>query len=73
MFNKGDIVRCINNKYFYTSYMRPCTVQGYDEEGKLIVKPFNNSTFYHLDNKLFEIVTTNEIIRYNQKIILKDC
>lgn len=73
MFEKGDIVRCTNSKYTYTSYMRPCTVQGYDEDGKLIIKPFNKNTSFNVDSKLFEIVPTNEILRYGQEINLKGC
>ena len=69
MFNKGDIVRCIIRKYIYTSYMRPCTVKGYDHLGKLIVEPFNDDgSTYDVEDKYFEIVPSTEILEEGQEI-----
>lgn len=69
MFIKGDIVRCINGKYRYTSYMRPCTVKGYDYLGKLIVEPFDDGgSTYDVEDKYFEIVPSTEILAEGQEI-----
>lgn len=68
MFNKGDIVRCINRKYRYTSYMRPCTVKGYNCFGKLLVEPFDCDSTYDVENKHFELVPPTDIIEKGQKI-----
>ncbi len=74
MFKRGDIVRCTTHSYIYTSYMRPCTVQGYNENGKLLIKPFNSSSFYDVDDDgKFEIVPAKEILKYGQEILLKGC
>lgn len=62
MFNKGDIVRCINRKYRYTSYMIPCTVKGYGYLGKLIVEPFDDDSTYDVEDKYFELVPPTDII-----------
>ena len=71
MFNKGDIVRCINRKYRYTSYMRPCTVKGYDYLGKLLVEPFNDwSSVYEVEDKYFELVPPTDIIEKGQEIAI---
>ena len=74
MFKRGDIVRCTTNRYIYTSYMRPCTVQGYDENGKLLIKPFNKNSIFDInDEETFETVPSKEILRNGQEILLKDC
>lgn len=71
MFNKGYIVRCINGKYRYTSYMRPCTVKGYGYLGKLIVEPFNDEgSFYEVEDKHFELVPPTDIIEKGQEIAI---
>lgn len=74
MFKRGDIVRCTTHRYICTSYMRPCTVQEYDENGKLLIKPFNKSSVLGIDDEeTFEIVPFKEILRKGQEILLKDC
>ena len=74
MFKRGDIVRCITHRYIYTSYMRPCTVQGYDENDKLLIEPFNKSSVFVIDDEeTFEIVPSKEILMKGQEILLKDC
>mgnify|MGYP004585484513 CR=1 FL=1 len=74
MFREGDIVRCTTHRYVYTSYMRPCTVQGYDGDGKLIIQPFDKSSIFDIDDEgSFEIVPPKEILRYGQEILLEGC
>ena len=70
MFSKGDIVRCINRKYRYTSYMRPCTVKGYDYLGKLIIEPFDDGSTYNVEDKYFELVPPTDIIEEGQEIAI---
>lgn len=73
MFSKGDIVRCINRKYRYTSYMRPCTVKGYDYLDKLLVEPFDDDgSVYDVEDKYFEIVPHIHILEEGQEIKVKD-
>lgn len=70
MFSKGDIVRCINRKYRYTSYMRPCTVKGYDYPGRLIIEPFDDGSTYDVEDKYFELVPPTDIIEEGQEIAI---
>lgn len=72
MFNEGDIVRCINRRYRYTSYMRPCKVEGYDYLGKLLIEPFGDDCTYDVEDKYFEIVPPMEILEEGQKITVRD-
>ena len=72
MFKEGDIVRCISRKYRYTSYMRPCTVKGYDYLGKLLVEPFDDDgSVYDVEDKYFEIVPHTHILEEGQEIWVK--
>lgn len=70
MFSKRDIVRCINRKYRYTSYMRPCTVKGYDYLGKLLIEPFDDGLNYDVEDKYFELVPPTDIIEEGQEIAI---
>ena len=70
MFSKGDIVRCISRRYRYTSYMRPCTVKGYDYLGKLLIEPFDDDSTYDVEDKYFELVPPKDIIEKGQKIAI---
>ena len=71
MFNKGDIVRCINGNYRYTSYMRPCTIKGYGYLDKLLVEPFDNlGSVYEVEDKYFELVPPTDIIEKGQEIAI---
>lgn len=73
MFKEGDIVRCLNRKYRYTSYMRPCTVKGYDYLGKLLVEPFDDDgSVYDVEDKYFEIVPPMDILEKGQEIAIHD-
>lgn len=73
MFSKGDIVRCISRRYRYTSYMRPCTVKGYDYTGKLLVEPFDDGgSVYDVEDKYFEVVPHTHILEEGQEIKVKD-
>lgn len=72
MFSKGDIVRCISTRYKYTSYMRPCTVKGYDYLGKLLVEPFDDDgSVYDVEDKYFEVVPHKYILKEGQEIKVK--
>lgn len=71
MFSKGDIVRATTRRYVYTSYMRPCLVKGYNSSGKLMIKPFDNGSTYDVDDTEFEIVSSIELLKQGQKIIVK--
>lgn len=72
MFNEGDIVRCISIRYRYTSYMRPCTVKGYNYLGKLLVEPFDDDgSVYDVEDKYFEIVPHKHILKEGQEIKVK--
>lgn len=71
MFSKGDIVRCISRRYRYTSYMRPCTVKGYNYLGKLLVEPFDDDSTFDVEDKYFEIVPPNDILEKGQEIKVK--
>ena len=72
MFKRGDIVRCTDRSYRYTSYKRPCTVKGYDDSGKLLVEPFDDGgSVYDVDGTLFEIVPYVEILKSGQEIFVK--
>lgn len=72
MFSKGDIVRCINRRYRYTSYMRPCTVKGYAYPGRLIVEPFDDDgSVYDVEDKYFELVPSYKVLNYGQMIRVK--
>lgn len=68
MFSKGDIVRCINRKYRYTSYMRPCTVRGYAYPGKVLVEPFDDGSVYDVEDKYFEVVPHIHILEKGQEM-----
>lgn len=70
MFKEGDIVRCINRKYRYTSYKRPCTVKGYDYLGKLLIEPFDDGSTFDVEDKYFEIVPPIEIFEKGQEIAI---
>lgn len=70
MFSKGDIVRCINRKYRYTSYMRPCTVKGCDYLGKLLIEPFDDGSTYVVEDRYFELVPPTDIIEEGQEIAI---
>lgn len=73
MFNKGDIVRCTNRRYRYTSYMRPCTVRGYAYSGKVLVEPFDDDgSVYDVEDKYFEVVPHIHILEEGQEIKVKD-
>ena len=69
-FKEGDIVRCINRRYRYTSYKRPCIVKGYDYSGKLLVEPFDDDSVYDVDGTCFEIVPSVEILKNGQEIFV---
>lgn len=71
MFSKGDIVRCISRRYRYTSYMRPCTVKGYNYLGKLLVEPFDDGSVYDVEDKYFEVVPHIRILEEGQEIKVK--
>ena len=71
MFRKGDIVRATTRRYVYTSYMRPCSVKGYDSSGKLLIEPFDDGTTYDVDDTDFEIIPPNEILKQGQEIFVK--
>lgn len=71
MFSKGDIVRCISRRYKYTSYMRPCTVKGYNYLGKLLVEPFDDGSVYDVEDKYFEVVPHIHILEEGQEIKVK--
>ena len=71
MFSKGDIVRCISRRYRYTSYMRPCTVKGYNYLGKLFVEPFDDGSVYDVEDKYFEVVPHIHILEEGQEIKVK--
>lgn len=71
MFKKGDIVRATTRRYVYTSYMRPCLVNGYDSSGKLLIEPFDDGGTYDVDDTAFEIVPTREILKHGQEILVK--
>lgn len=71
MFNEGDIVRCISRRYNYTSYMRPCTVKGYEYRGKLLVEPFDDGGVYEVEDKYFEVVPHKHILKEEQEIKVK--
>ena len=65
MFSKGDIVRCTNRRYRYTSYMRPCRVMGYDERGYLLLQAFDqtNSLEHDVREERFELVQRYKILK----------
>ena len=68
MFSEGDIVRCISRRYKYTSYMRPCTVKGYEYRGKLLVEPFDDDgSVYEVEDKYFEVVPHKHILKKKDK------
>lgn len=74
MFKKGDIVWCINDdEYRITCYHRPCRVMGYDSQGYLLLKAFNqsNSIKHDVNEKLFELVTVYKILKPGQLIRIK--
>ena len=72
MFKMGDIVRCISSRYRYTSYMRPCTVKGYNHLGKLLVEPFDDDgSVYDVEDKYFEVVPHIHILEKGQEIKVK--
>lgn len=71
MFRKGDIVRATTRRYVYTSYMRPCSVKGYDSSGKLLIEPFDDGSTYDVDDTDFEIIPPNEILKQGQEILVK--
>ena len=71
MFKVGDIVRATIRRYVYTSYMRPCLVKGYDSSGKLLIEPFDDGSTYDVDDIVFEIVPTREILKQGQEILVK--
>ena len=71
MFNEGEIVRCISRRYNYTSYMRPCTVKGYEYRGKLLVEPFDDGGVYEVEDKYFEVVPHKHILKEGQEIKVK--
>lgn len=71
MFKKGDIVRATTRRYNYTSYMRPCLVNGYDSLGKLLIVPFDDGSTYDVDDTKFEIVPPDELLKQGQEISVK--
>ena len=72
-FKEGDIVRCVNRRYRYTSYKRPCIVKGYDYRGKLLVEPFDDdSSVYDVEDKYFEITPPMNILEKGSKITVRD-
>lgn len=71
LFKVGDIVRATIRRYVYTSYMRPCLVKGYDSSGKLLIEPFDDGSTYDVDDIVFEIVPTKEILKEGQEILVK--
>lgn len=71
MFNKGDIVWCTSDeKYRITCYHRPCRVMGYDIQGDLLLKAFDqsNSIKHDVNEKLFELVPVHKILKTGQLI-----
>lgn len=73
LFKEGDIVWCINDDYRITCYHRPCRVVGYDSQGSLLLKTFEQYTSLEFDvnEKLFELVPVNKILKTGQLIIIK--
>lgn len=74
MFNKGDIVWCTNDdEYRITCYHRPCRVMGYDIQGNLLLKAFNqsNSIKHDVHEKLFELVPAHKILKTGKMIRIK--
>lgn len=74
MFKKGDIVWCISDDYRITCYHRPCRVVGYDSQGNLLLKTFEqyNSLEFDVNEKLFELVPVNKILKTGQMIRIKE-
>lgn len=75
MFNEGDIVWCTSDEeYIITSYHRPCRVMGYDIQGNLLLKAFDqsNSLKHDVHEKLFELVPVHKILKTGQMIRIKE-
>lgn len=70
-FKEGDIVWCTDiDMYKITCYRRPCTVTGYDIHGSLLLRAFNQSNLmeHDVNEKLFELVPSNRILKAGQMI-----
>lgn len=74
MFRVGDKVWAKTNRYSMTSYHRPCTVMGYDNSGDLLLQAFNqtNSLKHDVNEKIFELVPPNKILKTGQMIMVRD-
>lgn len=74
MFKEGGIVWCIkDDEYRITCYRRPCRVMGYDIQGDLLLKAFDqsNSIKHNVNEKLFELVPVHKILKTGQLIKIK--
>lgn len=69
-FKEGDIVWCTTKDYLVTCYHRPCSVMGYDIQGKLLLKAFDqtNSTKHDVIEERFELVPVHKILKTGQLI-----
>lgn len=73
MFKEGDILWCTSDDYRVTCYHRPCRVMGYNIQGYLLLKAFDqsNSINHDVNEKLFELVPVHKILKTGQMIRIK--
>ena len=73
-FKKGDVVWCTDTTFYtITCYHRPCRVMGYNANGYLLLRAFNqsNSINHDVNEELFELVPKYKILTAGQMIKLK--
>lgn len=74
-FKEGDVVWCTDHEFYrITCYHRPCRVMGYNENGYLLLRAFNQSNSINPDvnEELFELVPKYKILTAGQMIKLED-
>lgn len=74
-FKEGDVVWCTNHEFYrITCYHRPCRVMGYNADGYLLLRAFNqsNSINHDVNEELFELVPKYKILTAGKMIKLKD-